>query len=248
MVKVRFSIQNKKNKIRFFEKAFLLANTSMKVVLWMSFLAFSNADIQFLTESFTWRSYSTAKALSTARWAEYINKHKFAKAALYKNSETFVVHVAVLKALKPFVHLFRAPRPTALQQDKAHIKIPLEYSDYTDIFSPDLAMDLPENTRINEHAIELVKDKQPPYDPIYTLRSVELEMLKTNRETHLKTRFIWPSKSPVGILILFDKKHDGSQRLCVDWRSFHNLTIKNHYPLPLIGMSLDRLGRAKLFI
>ena len=85
-------------KIRFFEETFLLAKTSMKIALKMLFLALSNVKIQFNTESFTWRSYSAAEALSTTRWEELIDKHKFAKSVLNKNSKTFVVHVAALKA------------------------------------------------------------------------------------------------------------------------------------------------------
>ena len=219
----------------------------MEVVLGMLFLAFSNADIQFDTESFTWRSFSAAEALPTTRWVELINKHEFDKAALDKNSETFVVHVAALEVLEPAVNPSWAPLLAALQQDKALTKIPLEYADYADVFSSDLAMELPENTGINEHAIELVEGKQPPYGPIYSLGPVELETLKAYIETHLKTGFIRPSKSPAGAPILFDKKPDGSLRLCVDYRGLNNLTIKNRYPLPLIGESLDRLGRAKRF-
>ena len=135
----------------------------------------------------------------------------------------------------------------ALQQDKAPTEIPSEYIDYADVFSPDLAMQLPENTGINEHAIELVEGKQPPYGPIYSLGPVELETLKAYIETHLKTGFIRPSKSPADAPILFDKKPDGSLRLCVDYQGLNNLIIKNPYPLPLIGKSLDRLGYAKRF-
>ncbi len=109
-------------------------------------------------------------------------------------------------------------------------------------------MELPENTGMNEHAIKLIEGKQPPYGPIYTLSPVELEMLKTYIETHLKTGFIQPSKSPAGALILFDKKPDGRLCLYVDYQGFNNLTIKNRYLLPLIGESLDRLSRAKQFI
>ena len=101
---------------------------------------------------------------------------------------------------------------------------------------------LPEQTELNEHTIELVDGKQPPYGPIYSLKPVELETLKTYIETHLKTGFILSSKSPAGAPILFDKKPDGSFCLCVDYQGFNNLTIKNQYPLPLIGELLDRLG------
>ena len=51
-------------------------------------------------------------------------------------------------------------------------------------------MELPENTGINEHAIELQDGKQPLYGPIYSLGPVELETLKTYIQTHLKTEFI----------------------------------------------------------
>ena len=100
---------------------------------------------------------------------------------------------------------------------------------------------------MNEHAIKLEEDKQPPFGPIYSLGPVELETLKTYIETNLANGFIRPSKSPAGAPILFDRKPDGSLRLCVDYRGLNNLTIKNRYPLPLIGESLDRLGRAKQF-
>ena len=40
-------------------------------------------------------------------------------------------------------------------------------------------MELPENTGINEHAIELIEGKQSLYGPIYSLGPVELKRLKT---------------------------------------------------------------------
>ena len=74
---------------------------------------------------------------------------------------------------------------------------------------------------------------------------MELETLKIDIKTHLKTGFIRSSKSSTGDFILFDQKSDGNPRLCVDYWSLKNLTIKNWYLLPLIGESLDRLGQAK---
>ena len=83
----------------------------------------------------------------------------------------------------------------ALQQDKAFTKIPSKYVDYADVFSPDLAMELLENTGINEHAIELIDGKQSLYGPIYSLGPTDLETLKAYIETHLKTGFIRPLSS-----------------------------------------------------
>ena len=66
-------------------------------------------------------------------------------------------------------------------------------------------------------------------------------------ETYLKTGFIWPFKSPAIAPILFDRKPNSSLWLCVDYWGFNNLTIKNQYPLLLIGEALDQLGRVKQF-
>ena len=145
------------------------------------------------------------------------------------------------------VHSERQAQVGALLFDKASTKVPAEYSDYSDVFSAENAAELPENTGINEHAIELKEGKQPSFGPIYSLGPVELETLKTYIKTNLANGFIRPSKSPAGAPILFDRKPDGSLRLCVDYRGLNNITIKNRYSLPLIGESLDRLGRARRF-
>ena len=109
-------------------------------------------------------------------------------------------------------------------------------------------MELSENTGINEHVIELNEGKQPLYNLIYSLGPVELETLKAYIETHLKTGFIRPFKSPAGAPILIDKKPDKNWQLCVNYQELNNLTIKNQYPLLLIGKNLDHLGRVKQFI
>ncbi len=100
---------------------------------------------------------------------------------------------------------------------------------------------------MNEYAIKLIEEKQLFYGSIHTLSLVELEILQAYIKTHLKTRFIWSSKSFADVPIFFNKKPDGSLCLCMDYWGLNNLTIKNRYPLPLIGKTLDCLGRAKQF-
>jgi hypothetical protein len=43
------------------------------------------------------------------------------------------------------------------------------------------------------------------------------------------------------------KKKDGSQRMCIDYRSLNEVTIKNNYPLPRIDDLFDQLKDAKYF-
>ena len=47
MVIIGLQVEDKLGRARFFQKSFLLAETSMEVVLRMPFLTFSNANIQF---------------------------------------------------------------------------------------------------------------------------------------------------------------------------------------------------------
>lgn len=92
-----FLLQDKLNRIWFFEETFFLVNTSMKIVLGMLFFTFSGADIWFTEKKLIWRSYMTTKALPITQKIELINKHKFAKTALDKAFKTFVVYVVALE-------------------------------------------------------------------------------------------------------------------------------------------------------
>ena len=47
--------------------------------------------------------------------------------------------------------------------------------------------------------------------------------------------------------ILFQKKHDGSLRLCVDYRALNKITVKKKYHIPLIVDLFDQLGGARYF-
>ena len=71
-------------------------------------------------------------------------------------------------------------------------------------------MKLPKNIGINKHVIEEENGKQPPSEPIFSLELVKLETLKTYIKTHLKTKFIQPSKSSANSSILFNQKPNGS--------------------------------------
>ena len=202
--------------------------------------------------TFNWASLIHAEHPWSSMWLGlvratsflYINKKKFAKAALDKNFKAFVIHVTSLN-LVPGIYPDREVWIASLFTKK--VKIPDKYSDFTNVFWEEKALILLERTELNKYAINLKDGKQPLYEPIYSLGPVKLEILKTYIETHIKTGFIQPFRSFVGPLILFDKKSDGSLRLCVNYQGLNNLTIKNRYPLPLIRESLDRLGQAKKF-
>lgn len=99
MVQASFQVENKLEWVRNFQKSFLLAKTTVEIMLGMSFLIFSNVNVSFLEVEFTWNSYIAAKTLPGTKWVELINKEKFAKTALNVESRIFVIYVVVLEAL-----------------------------------------------------------------------------------------------------------------------------------------------------
>ena len=258
-----FQVEDKGGRPKFFQETFLLADTKFEVVLGMPFLKISNTDVAFGEGTLTWKFYTTNEALPIIERVRLVDPKKFVIAALDADNETFVMHVAIREREKMPVHSERqvqieaeayidvqgqsGAQVGALIFNKAPTEVSVKYSNYSNVFSAENAAELPENTGMNEHAIKLEEGKQPPFELIYSLGLVQLEPLKTYIETNLANGFIQPSKSPAGALILFDQKPDESLRLCVDYRGLNNITIKNQYPLPLIGESLDRLGWAKRF-
>ena len=53
MTTARFLVIDKLGQIKFFEKTFLLANTSIEVVLGILFFSFNNVDVYFDEKEFT---------------------------------------------------------------------------------------------------------------------------------------------------------------------------------------------------
>ena len=242
MVIADFQMKDKASRPRFFQKTFLVTDTKFEVILGMFFLKISNADVSFGKKTLTWRIHTTNEALSTTKQVQIVDPKKFVIAALDVDSKTFVVHVAIREREEMPVHSKKQALVGALLFDEAPTEVPAEYSNYSNVFSAENAAELLENIGMNEHAIKLEESKQPLFGPIYNLGPIELEILKTYIKTNLANGFIRPSKFPIGAPIFFDRKPDRSLYFCMDYWGLNNITIKNRYPLPLIGESLDRLG------
>ena len=78
----------------------------------MPFLALGNADSKFTElEKLTWKLYMAVRVVLTTSWVEFIDKKEFAKTALNKNSEIFLVYVVALEiTIAILIHLFKAPQ------------------------------------------------------------------------------------------------------------------------------------------
>ena len=90
-----------------------------------------------------------------------MGKKEFVAVALNSKHETYVVHVASLSSTPLAslnVHPFRRLQIFGLIAKEAFTKVPAKYLDFVNVFSADLASELPKHPGINNHAIELVED------------------------------------------------------------------------------------------
>ena len=77
--------------------------------------------------------------------------------------------------------------------------------------------------------------------PPYRMAPIELKELKTQLQDLIDNGFIWLSVSPWGAPILFVKMNDETMRLCIDYRQFNKVTIRNKYLLLRIDDLFDQL-------
>ena len=91
------------------------------------------------------------------------------------------------------------------------------------------------------------KDATLHYGPIYPLSEDESKILKEYIDENLKKGFIRPSKSPAGYPVVFQKKKDGTLKVCIDYKKLNAVTIRNSYPIPLINDIIKRVKGSKYF-
>ena len=138
------------------------------------------------------------------------------------------------------------PAATSESAAKAPWEIQKLIQQFADVFPPVLPPGLPPSRGV-DHDIELEPGARPPVGCTYKMSYPELDELRRQLDELLANGHIQPSKSPYGAPVLFVKKHDGTLRLCTDYRALNNITLKNRFPLPRVEELLDRLTGASYF-
>ena len=100
--------------------------------------------------------------------------------------------------------------------------------DYLDVFPEELP-GMPPDREI-EFLIELLPGTWPISKRPYRMPANDLEEVKKQIKELLEKGYIRPSSSPWGAPVLLVEKKDGTLRMCVDYRSLNEVTIKNKYP------------------
>jgi hypothetical protein len=96
--------------------------------------------------------------------------------------------------------------------------------DFPDVF-PEELLGMPPDREV-EFVIYLLPETAPISKRPY-LTSVELKELKKQLMELQEAGYICLNSSPCGALILIVQKKEGSQGMCVDYRSLNDITVKN---------------------
>ena len=136
-----------------------MANIKFKMILRILFLKTHNINILFGKGTLIQKSYITNKALLTTKQIQIVNLEKFVIAVLNVNNKTFVIYMTIQEQEKIPIHSTKQAQVKAILFNKAFIKVPVEYFDYSNVFLAENAVELLENIRIKEHAIDLEEYK-----------------------------------------------------------------------------------------
>ena len=124
--------------------------------------------------------------------------------------------------------------------------VPTYYTDFLHVFSEEEAGILASHGD-HDHGIDIEPGKSPPLKLIYPLSQTELGIVWEYIQQALDKGWIQPSTSPAGAPILFVPKKDGGLRLCVNYCGLNVVTLKNHYPIPLVNEIMDYLSGVMIF-
>ena len=97
-----------------------------------------------------------------------------------------------------------------------------------------------------KHSIKLTDDR-PFKDRPRRIPPAYYKEVREHIEEMLACGAIRRSKSPWSSNVVLARKHDGSLRLCLDFRRLNARTIQDAYHLPRIEDTLDKLAGAKWF-
>ncbi|GJW79944.1 putative nucleotidyltransferase, ribonuclease H [Tanacetum coccineum] len=141
---------------------------------------------------------------------------------------------------------------TRLQTDEGSSKVEVPkviervLDEFKDVMPKELPKKLPPRREV-DHTIELETGSKPLAKAPYRMPPPELEELHNQLKELMDAGYTRPSKAPYGAPVLFQKKKDGSLRVCIDYWVLNKVTIKNKYPIPLIADLFDQLGKAGYF-
>ncbi|GJY64927.1 putative nucleotidyltransferase, ribonuclease H [Tanacetum coccineum] len=141
---------------------------------------------------------------------------------------------------------------TKLEMDEGSSKVEVPkviervLDEFKDVMPKEFPKKLPPRMKV-DHTIKLETGSKPLTKAPYRMPPPELDELRKQLMELLDLGYIRPSKAPYGAPVLFQRKKDGSLRMCIDYQALNKVTIKNKCPIPLIEDLFDQLRKARYF-
>jgi hypothetical protein len=159
---------------------------------------------------------------------QYIHYAKWTIELTSSKGERFEVGIAVTTATRLVAFLVDGK----FVGDNIHV-----VRDFPDVFPEELP-GMPPDREV-EFVIDLLPGTIPISKRPYMMSVEELKELKKKLIESQEVGYIRSDSSPCGAPVLFVQKKDGSQGMCVDYRTLNDVTVKNKYPLPCIEDLFD---------
>jgi hypothetical protein len=170
---------------------------------------------------------------------------------LEESSIDLILGMSWLRKAKVVIHCARGTvELTSSKGERFEVEITVTTSTRPDVFLVDGKF-IGDNIRVVRDfpdVIDLLPGTAPISKRPYRMSVEELKELNKQLMELQEVGYIRPSSSPWGAPILFVQKKDGSQRICVDYRSLNDVTVKNKYLLPRIEDLFDQMRGARVFL
>ena len=105
--------------------------------------------------------------------------------------------------------------------------------------------ELPETTNLTEHRIRLTADILlgcKPYVVPYSVR----KSLQEDIQRMIDMNVIRPSESPYSSPVVVVRKHDGTNRICIEYRRLNRITLPDSNRMTSIPAPIQKFGKSKI--
>jgi hypothetical protein len=98
-----------------------------------------------------------------------------------------------------------------------------------------------------EYQIDLIPGATLPNRAAYRTNPEETKEIQRQVQELLDHGYVRESLSPYVVPVILVPKKNGTWHMCFDCRAINNITIRYHFPIPMLDDMLDELSSSIIF-